>query len=80
MVRNAADGLGATFKHAVDMSVAALEAHPVAYAILYGSTRRILLPGCPYGLYYRLVEDGAVIVGCIHAKRHPRVWRARGAG
>jgi toxin ParE1/3/4 len=71
-------GLGATFRHAVDVAIAALEAHPEAYAILHRSTRRVLLPGFPYGLYYRLVDDGPVVVGCIHAKRHPRAWRSRG--
>jgi plasmid stabilization system protein ParE len=73
-------GLGAAFRHAVDIAVAALEANPEAYAILHRNTRRVLLPKFPYGFYYRIVDDQAVVVGCIHAKRHPRVWRSRGAG
>ena len=73
-------GLGAAFRHAVDIAVVALEANPEAYAVLHRSTRRVLLPKFPYGLYYRIVGDQTVVVGCIHAKRHPRVWRSRGAG
>lgn len=64
-------GLGATFRHAVDVAVAALEANPEAYAVLHRNTRRVLLPKLPYGPYYRIVGDQPVVVGCIHAKRHP---------
>jgi plasmid stabilization system protein ParE len=73
-------GLGPAFRHAVDIAVAALEANPDAYAVVHRNTRRVLLPKFPYGLYYRFVDDQPVVVGCIHAKRHPRVWRSRGAG
>jgi hypothetical protein len=47
----------------VDIAVAALEANPEAYAILHRSTRRVLLPKFPYGLYYRIVDRQAVVVG-----------------
>jgi plasmid stabilization system protein ParE len=73
-------GLGEAFRHAIDIAVASLEATPEAYAVLHRSMRRVLLPKFPYGLYYVLVDDQPVVVGCIHAKRHPRVWRTRGAG
>jgi toxin ParE1/3/4 len=73
-------GLGFAFRHAVDVAMAAAESNPEAYAILHRETRRILLPKFPYALYYRVVEENVVVVGCIHAKRHPRTWRSRGAG
>jgi toxin ParE1/3/4 len=73
-------GLGATFRHALDIAVAALESNTEAYPVVHRDTRRVLLPRFPYGLYYRVVGDEVVVVGCIHAKRHPRVWRSRGAG
>lgn len=73
-------GLGLAFRHAVDVAVAAAETNPEAYAILHRHTRRVLLPKFPYALYYRVVENNIVVVGCIHAKRHPRTWRSRGAG
>lgn len=73
-------GLGSAFRHALDIAVAAIEIHPEAYPVVHRQTRRILLPKFPYGLYYRVFDENVVVVGCIHAKRHPRVWRARGAG
>lgn len=73
-------GLGLTFRHAVDLAVAAAEANPEAYAVLHRGTRRVILPKFPYALYYVVAEENLVVVGCIHAKRHPKTWRSRGAG
>lgn len=71
-------GLGHVFLHAVDRAMQAAAEHPRAYAVLYRDVRRVLLPKFPYGLYFRLLEEDAIIViGCIHGKRHPRVWRTR---
>jgi plasmid stabilization system protein ParE len=73
-------GLGAAFRHALDIAVAALESNTEAYPVVHRDTRRVLLPRFPYGLYYRVVGEEVVVVGCIHAKRNPRIWRHRGAG
>jgi plasmid stabilization system protein ParE len=70
-------GLGAAFRHAIDVAVAAVESRPDTYAALHRNTRRVLLPKFPYGLYYRIMDQNILVVGCIHAKRHPRVWRSR---
>jgi plasmid stabilization system protein ParE len=78
MVRGAASGPGsAAFRHALDVAVAALEIGALSYAVTYRNTRRVLLPKFPYGLYYRILDETVLVVGCIHAKRHPRVWRSR---
>ena len=72
-------GLGGVFLHAVDVAVASAGDHPRAYAVLHRDVRRVLLRKFPYGLFFRLLEDDTVVVlGCIHAKRHPRVWKGRG--
>ena len=70
-------GLGAAFRHALDVAVAVVESMPESYAILHRNTRRVLVPKFPYGLYYRVMDENILVVGCIHAKRHPRVWRSR---
>jgi toxin ParE1/3/4 len=70
-------GLGAAFRHALDIAVAAVESRPEMYAILHRNTRRVLVPKFPHGLYYRVLEESILVVGCIHAKRHPRMWRSR---
>lgn len=68
-------GLGAAFRHALDIAVAAVVSNPEAYAVIHRETRRALLPKFPYGLFYRVQDDTVVVVACIHAKRHPRIWR-----
>jgi plasmid stabilization system protein ParE len=70
-------GLGAVFRHALDIMVAAVVSNPVAYAVVYRQTRRALLPKFPYGLFYRVQDDAVVVIACIHAKRNPRIWRSR---
>jgi plasmid stabilization system protein ParE len=62
-------GLGAAFRHAVDIAVAAAQGNPEAYAVIHRNTRRVLLPKFPYGLFYRVLDDAIVVVACIHAKR-----------
>lgn len=70
-------GLGRAFVRAVDVAVAAIETNPEAYPVVHRSTRRFVLFGFPYLLFYRAFHDRLVVVGCIHAKRHPRVARSR---
>jgi len=70
-------GLGAAFRRALDIAVAAVENHAEAYAVIHRSTRRVLLSRFPYGLYYRVLEQNIVVVACMHGKRHPRTWRSR---
>jgi plasmid stabilization system protein ParE len=70
-------GLGAAFRHALDVGVASVENGPEAYAVVHRNTRRALLPKFPYGLYYRVLEYSVLVVACIHAKRHPKAWRSR---
>jgi plasmid stabilization system protein ParE len=74
---NQRQGLGAAFLHALDVAVSAVESRPEMYRVLHRNTRRVLLPKFSYGLYYRVMEESVLVVGCVHAKRHPRVWRSR---
>jgi toxin ParE1/3/4 len=70
-------GLGAAFRRALDVAVAAVENQPEGYAVIHRTTRRVLLPRFPYGLYYRVLQQNVVVVACIHGKRHPKTWRSR---
>jgi plasmid stabilization system protein ParE len=70
-------GLGRTFLEAVEAALGNITANPKAFTPVYRDRRRALLRGFPYGLVYRIVDDQIVILACIHAKRNPRVWKAR---
>lgn len=42
-----------------------------------GLTRRVLVPGFPYQVLYRMRLDEIVIVAVAHLKRRPAYWRGR---
>jgi len=70
-------GLGEEFLAAVEVGLEMIAAHPVAAPAVHRNTRRLLLRHFTYCVVYRLVGEDIVVVGCLHAKRHPRVWRGR---
>ena len=39
--------------------------------------RRVLLEQFPYSVFYRVLPAAILIVGVIHNKRSPLVWRRR---
>jgi len=71
------EGLGDEFLAAIQAAVDSVVAHPLAAPIVHRDTRRVLVRRFPYGVFYRLIKGQVVVVACFHAKRHPRVWRAR---
>lgn len=70
-------GLGTEFRAQVDDLLAALSTHPQLFPVRYRGNRRAVLRRFPYLLWYRVEADAVILLACIHAKRHPRVARAR---
>lgn len=70
-------GLGTEFRKAVDELVGRIGDNPLAYPERYGGNRRAILRRFPYVVWYRLHEDDAVVLACVHGKRDPRLGRAR---
>lgn len=70
-------GLGDAFLASVHAALEIIQAHPDAAPVVHRDTRRLLLRRFPYGIHYRLVQGQIVVVACFHAKRNPRIWRAR---
>jgi toxin ParE2 len=67
---------GEKFADAIDLAVAAVLENPYQYAIVKRQSRRVRVPGFPYGIYYRIAGDQVVVTACTHFRRHPRHWRA----
>lgn len=66
-------GLGDRFLAAVGQAVSTLEEHPERRPLYYQDFRRILTPGFPYKIFYRLEAERVVLFRILHAKRdHPR--------
>jgi plasmid stabilization system protein ParE len=62
---------------AIDAAVDAILAAPEAFPKVSPTLRRVAVPGFPYRLYYRVFSDAISIVGCVHVRRDPQVWRRR---
>jgi len=71
------EGLGSEFRAQVDELLTVLADFPQLFPERYRGNRRAVLRRFPYLLWYRLENDAVVVLVCIHAKRDPRVARAR---
>ena len=67
----------ARFIDAVDVAINAIEAAPEQHGPFHGNLRRWLLPGFPYGIYYKVYPTVISVVGVIHGSRHPDTWLRR---
>ena len=70
-------GLGLELLEAIESALRFAADWPDAAPVVDGSTRRVLISRFPYGLFYAVENDELVLLGCVHVRRHPRVWRRR---
>ncbi len=78
--RQRGPGLDRRFLDSVEACVDSISEHPERGAVVEGTVRRLLLRGFPYGVFYALYPNEAVVIACLHGARNPQVWRRRGAG
>jgi plasmid stabilization system protein ParE len=71
-------GLGAVFVARVDEAMQWIAANPAMYQIVVGDIRRARLAQFPYGIFYRVEPDEAVVVACLHYRRNPDLVARRG--
>jgi len=69
--------LGQAFLAEVRRAFGRIQERPVAAPVMHRETRRLRLRRFPYGVFYRHLEERLVIVACFHARRDPRLWKAR---
>jgi toxin ParE1/3/4 len=72
------DGLGLEFTDRVLETIDSIAEHPLAHRKVIAEARRANLEQFPYALWYTVEpKDGSIVIGCLHAKRHPRIARER---
>jgi len=76
----AQDGLGLRFTAAVETAAARALTFPLSGTPAAAGTRRMLVRGFPYSLFYRPQEDGIVIFAVAHHARRPDYWAGRTVG
>ena len=63
---------GNRFETAFKQALRQIEPGVVTHLQAFEHFHRVVLPGFPYNLYYRLVKDRAVITGLLYARFDPR--------
>lgn len=70
-------GLGADFIAEVERAIHSAADWPNAAGRVDESIRRALVARFPYGVFYAVEGDTLIVLGCVHVRRHPRVWKRR---
>jgi plasmid stabilization system protein ParE len=70
-------GLGQEFLDEALAAFSAIAERPLASAAVYGSLRRALLHRFPFGVFFLVDGDEAIVIGVLHGSRHPRRWKSR---
>lgn len=71
------NGLGLRFLSAVEQTAERISASPEAGPPLEGGFRKRIVPGFPYSVIYRVLEDYVYLVAVAHQHRRPNYWRQR---
>jgi plasmid stabilization system protein ParE len=74
---DAQQGLGERFAAAVEESAARAVTFPLSGSPSRASTRRIIVKGFPFSLFYRPESDEIVVFAVAHHARHPFYWQSR---
>ena len=70
-------GLGQQFLDEAQVTLSAIAERPLSYQLVHRTARRAVLRRFPFGIFYRLEPDRAVVVGILHGSRDPNSWKAR---
>ncbi len=70
-------GLGKLFRARLNEAVRRIRSAPASHPMQHRDLRRVLLEQFPYSVFYRVLPAAILIVGVIHNKRSPLVWRRR---
>jgi plasmid stabilization system protein ParE len=70
-------GLGQEFLDEALATFSAIADIPNGFAVIYRSVRRALLHRFPFAVFYIFDREGVMILGVLHASRHPRFWMNR---
>ena len=70
-------GLAGRFLSDVDETFVRIRERPLQFPEISSDVRRALLHTFPYAVYFRASKEAVIVLGVLHLRRNPRVWRAR---
>ncbi len=74
------ENLGIRFLDRVEQALDKIELNPTGFQKTTGENRKCVLEKFPYALWFQVMADEIVVLGCLHGKRAPRVARQRALG
>jgi len=77
MERRARTGLGREFLDSVEESLERLKKLPDLGIPVHKTMRRLNVRRFPSGNFYVPIPDGIEVVGVLHERRAPRLWKKR---
>jgi hypothetical protein len=74
-------GLGIEFYRRVDEAAEKIELNPKGFQEIYKDMRHVNLEQFKeWGLFFRIGDDGSIVIACISGKRHPSLKHERASG
>ena len=70
-------GLALEFMAEIDRCVSLTSAHPLQFAVVRESIRRVVANRFPYSVYFRAEQHRIVVLTVFHGSRDPALWLAR---
>lgn len=69
--------LGTAFISEIEIALQGIVATPRRHALVSDDVRRALVHRFPYSIFYRVTASGIEVLGVIHHRRDPTVWKNR---
>jgi plasmid stabilization system protein ParE len=67
-------GLGSQFLDKIDQSLERISENPLQYLAISKRLRRALVKRFPYIIFFTIIEEEILIVGCRYAGQNPERW------
>lgn len=78
---NRKEGFGEKFNRRVDEAIDKIGLNPEGFRKIYKNLRHVQLEQFKeWGLFFRIENDGSVVIACLSGKRHPSLAQEREAG
>jgi len=75
------EGLGIQFYERVDEATGKIEQNPEGFQKIFKDMRHVNLEQFKeWGLFFRIREDGSIVIACLSGKRHPSLKHERASG
>ena len=69
--------LGTEFLDELRTTFSRIEEGPQRFPVVFREVRRAILHRFPFGVFFIIASDSAVVLAITHLRRHPSAWQRR---